>query len=170
MLNLHTEVVVCNAVKLCVRQKLVDFFFLQPSKYPNKCVPGCVCNRLSYLAALTGAHTIMVARGLVTAYHTGLVDPGWRGRGGGHAYIRHCSRTLHLIHSLRVKHLTCKKSLKTSQSWYTCWDLLQSYIDLSTSCNDVCCMHIYIDSASINSFKHFYIGFFKTWITCDNCD
>lgn len=27
MLNLHTEVVVCNAVKLCVRQKLVDFFF-----------------------------------------------------------------------------------------------------------------------------------------------
>lgn len=27
MLNLHTEVVVCNAVQLCIRQKLVEFFF-----------------------------------------------------------------------------------------------------------------------------------------------
>lgn len=27
MLNLHTEVVVCNPVQLCIRQKLVEFFF-----------------------------------------------------------------------------------------------------------------------------------------------
>lgn len=117
MLNLHTEVVVCNAVQLCIRQKLVEFFFYSlASILINVYQVVYAIALISYLAALTGAHTIMVARGLVTAYHTGLVDPGWRGRGGGHAYIRHCSRTLHLIHSLRVKHLTCKKSLKTSQS------------------------------------------------------
>lgn len=99
-------------------EKKPNWIFLKHSKNPNKCVPGCVDNHLSYLAPLTGAHTIMVSWGLVTAHHTGLVDPGWRGRGGGHAYIGHCSRTLHLIHSLRVKHLTCKKRLKiSSQSW-----------------------------------------------------
>lgn len=112
--GIFTQKIIASTLK-----KKPNWIFLKHSKNPNKCVPGCVDNHLSYLAPLTGAHTIMVSRGLVTAHHTGLVDPGWRGWGGGHADIGHCSRTLHLIHSLRVKHLTCKNRFKiSSHSWY----------------------------------------------------
>lgn len=51
----------------------------------------------TYLAALAGADPIMVARGLVIADKTRLVDPwgrGWR-RGAGHHLLRTCALGLH---------------------------------------------------------------------------
>lgn len=51
----------------------------------------------TYLAALAGADPVMVARGLVIADKTRLVDPwgwGWR-RGAGHHLLRTCTLGLH---------------------------------------------------------------------------